>query len=180
MIERIYILCLIIMIKSEVCTITHCLGLGHETMVCVVCLLYSYSARRIDAFVTRDCCKTSWCFYITMETHTFRCVFKETTLFLERRFATEFDNTLVVLWIMCCTSSVLQMYTGKRNCSKSSLNLSTIDILGVSYNLNARAFHQFKYLSKVRPILTHWGQFLTWTKTDVLSFRFVWKKVNEN
>ena len=30
MIERIYILCLIIIIKSEVWTITHCLGLGHE------------------------------------------------------------------------------------------------------------------------------------------------------
>ena len=38
MIERIYILCLIIIIKSEVWTITHCLGLGHETMVCGVCL----------------------------------------------------------------------------------------------------------------------------------------------
>ena len=39
MIERIYILCLIIIIiKSEVWTITHCLGLGHETMVSVVCL----------------------------------------------------------------------------------------------------------------------------------------------
>ena len=38
MIERIYILCLIIIIKSEVWTIAHCLGLGHETMVCAVCL----------------------------------------------------------------------------------------------------------------------------------------------
>ena len=38
MIERIYILCLIIIIKSEVWTITHCLGLGHETMICAVCL----------------------------------------------------------------------------------------------------------------------------------------------
>ena len=36
--ENIYILCLIIIIKSEVWTITHCLGLGHETMVCAVCL----------------------------------------------------------------------------------------------------------------------------------------------
>ena len=27
----------IIIIKSEVLTITHCLGLGHETMVCAVC-----------------------------------------------------------------------------------------------------------------------------------------------
>ena len=38
MIERIYILCLIIIIKSEVWTITHFLGLGHETMVWAVCL----------------------------------------------------------------------------------------------------------------------------------------------
>ena len=38
MIERIYILCLFIIIKSEVWTITHCLGLGHETIVCAVCL----------------------------------------------------------------------------------------------------------------------------------------------
>ena len=37
MIERIYILCLIIIIKSEAWTITHCLGLGHETMVSAVC-----------------------------------------------------------------------------------------------------------------------------------------------
>ena len=37
MIERIYILCLIIIIKSEVWTITHCLGLGHETMLSAVC-----------------------------------------------------------------------------------------------------------------------------------------------
>ena len=34
----IYILCLIIIIKSEVWIITHCLGLGHEIMVCVICL----------------------------------------------------------------------------------------------------------------------------------------------
>ena len=32
-----YILCLIVII-SEVWTITHCLGSGHETMVCAVCL----------------------------------------------------------------------------------------------------------------------------------------------
>ena len=37
MIERIYILCLIIIIKSEVWSISHCLGLGHETMVFAVC-----------------------------------------------------------------------------------------------------------------------------------------------
>ena len=38
MIEIIHILCLIFIIKSEVWTITHCLGLGHETMVSAVCL----------------------------------------------------------------------------------------------------------------------------------------------
>ena len=32
------IICLIIIIKWEVWTITHCLDLGHETMVCTVCL----------------------------------------------------------------------------------------------------------------------------------------------
>ena len=45
MVERIYILCLIIIIKSEVWTITHCLGLGHETMVCAVCLFVFLWAR---------------------------------------------------------------------------------------------------------------------------------------
>ena len=46
MIEKIYILRLIIIIKSEVWIITHCLGLGHETMVYAVCLsifLYNVS-----------------------------------------------------------------------------------------------------------------------------------------
>ena len=39
MIERIHILSLIIIIiESGVWTITHCLRLGHETMVCAVCL----------------------------------------------------------------------------------------------------------------------------------------------
>ena len=38
MIEKIYILCLIIIIKSEVWTITHFLVLGHEAMVCAVCI----------------------------------------------------------------------------------------------------------------------------------------------
>ena len=43
MIEIIYILCVIIIIKSEVWSITHCLGLGHETMVCAVYVfLYSH------------------------------------------------------------------------------------------------------------------------------------------
>ena len=46
--ENIYLLCLIIIIKSEVWTLTHCLGLGHKTMVCAVCLsilLFSYLIR---------------------------------------------------------------------------------------------------------------------------------------
>ena len=43
-IEKIYILCLIIIIKSEVWTITHCLRLGHERMVCAVCLSIFLSA----------------------------------------------------------------------------------------------------------------------------------------
>ena len=38
MIEKIYILCLIIIIKSEVWTFTYCLGLGYETMVRAACL----------------------------------------------------------------------------------------------------------------------------------------------
>ena len=36
--ENICILCLIIIIISEVWTTTHCLGLGQETMLCAVCL----------------------------------------------------------------------------------------------------------------------------------------------
>ena len=35
---REYILCLIIISRSEVWTSIHCLGLGHGTMVCAVCL----------------------------------------------------------------------------------------------------------------------------------------------
>ena len=35
--HNLYILCLVI-IRSEVWIITHCLGIGQETMVCVVCL----------------------------------------------------------------------------------------------------------------------------------------------
>ena len=38
MIKRLYILCLIIIIKSDVWTFAHCLGLGRETMLSAVCL----------------------------------------------------------------------------------------------------------------------------------------------
>ena len=47
---REYTLCLIIIIKSEVWTIFHCLGLGHETMVCALYLsiffwIYKYISK---------------------------------------------------------------------------------------------------------------------------------------
>ena len=50
-IERIYILCLqyIIIINSEVWTIAHCLGLGHETMVSAVCLSISLYITRLKS-----------------------------------------------------------------------------------------------------------------------------------
>ena len=37
MIMRIYVLDLIIFIKSEIRFISHCVKLGHETVICVVC-----------------------------------------------------------------------------------------------------------------------------------------------
>ena len=37
MIVGIYVLCRIVIIKSEVWPICHCLGLDHETVLCVVC-----------------------------------------------------------------------------------------------------------------------------------------------
>ena len=43
------LLCLIIIIKSEVLTIIHCLGLGHETVVWLYVSLYSY-----DPALVRD------------------------------------------------------------------------------------------------------------------------------
>ena len=67
MIERIYILCVIIIIKSEVWNITHCLGLGHETMVCAVCLfvfLHTYMV------IIAKCCFTpniSWFLILAMD-----------------------------------------------------------------------------------------------------------------
>ena len=38
-IVRIRIIFLIIIIKSELCPICHCLWLGHETMGCAVCII---------------------------------------------------------------------------------------------------------------------------------------------
>ena len=60
MIGRIYILCLIIIVKSEVWIITHCLGLGHETMVFAVCLSIFLALRvpvalhHLDSGITVD------------------------------------------------------------------------------------------------------------------------------
>ena len=54
MIEIIYILCLIIIIKSEVWTITHCLGLGHETMVCAVCLFVFFLIAHVIIIIIKS------------------------------------------------------------------------------------------------------------------------------
>ena len=52
-IERIYVLRLIINTKSEVWTISHCLGLGHETMVCAVCLfVFLWWERRLHGHLS--------------------------------------------------------------------------------------------------------------------------------
>ena len=57
MIEIIYILFLIIIIKSEVWTINHCLGLGHETMVSAVCLSIFLLSHRDNDYTAnvREC-----------------------------------------------------------------------------------------------------------------------------
>ena len=57
MIGRIYIFCLIIIIKSEVWTITHCLGLGHETMLCAVCLsIFLFVYIQLFFYISRISC----------------------------------------------------------------------------------------------------------------------------
>ena len=77
MIERIYIFCLIIIIiKSEVWTISHCLMWGHETMVYAVCLsifllhrfeqltscLQKDGKNKLCILLKRSCMKAlSWC-----------------------------------------------------------------------------------------------------------------------
>ena len=54
---REYILCLIDIIKSEVWTITYCLGLSHETMVCAVCLSIFSSWHEETLFTILTCVK---------------------------------------------------------------------------------------------------------------------------
>ena len=46
-----YVLCLIIIIKSEVWIIIHCLGLGQETMVCAVCLYILLDEKPKKSFI---------------------------------------------------------------------------------------------------------------------------------
>ena len=53
MIERLYILCLIIIIKSEVWNINHCVGLSHDIMVCAVCFFYILI--KITKFIATNC-----------------------------------------------------------------------------------------------------------------------------
>ena len=51
MIEGTYILCLIITIISEVWTIIHCLGLGHETVVCAVFSIFLWGFMCLWAYL---------------------------------------------------------------------------------------------------------------------------------
>ena len=62
MVERIYILWLIIITKSEVWTIIHCLGSGHETMVYAVCLAILFcieKPRKNERYIHYHKCTTA-------------------------------------------------------------------------------------------------------------------------
>ena len=94
MIGRIYILCLIIIIKSEVWTITHCLGLGHETMVCAVCLsifFFFFFFWIINCYFqrTQRALFPSW-YQMLFPTRSFRCGVYEKL---------DFYDIFVSLWI---------------------------------------------------------------------------------
>ena len=74
MIEIIYILCLNVIIKSEVLTITYYLGLCHETMVCAVCLsifLAVTSRKQISPFTDLEQ-RMSCDPYLTLSTKLYR------------------------------------------------------------------------------------------------------------
>ena len=101
MIEReyIYILCLIIIIKSEVWPITHRLGLGHETMVYVVCLsvflLHTYRyISYIYIFVYID---ISWYINTTFSR------FKQRLIFAKYP-STILDKSISRKWLAGCTT----------------------------------------------------------------------------
>ena len=54
-----------IIIKSEVWTIIHCLGLGHETMVCAVCLfIFLLNPISPTWVISRDLESTRWGFWV--------------------------------------------------------------------------------------------------------------------
>ena len=63
--ENIYMLCLIIIIKSETWTITHCLGLRHETMVCAVCLSIFLLYNSLQQVQHRTKSRLHTCFILT-------------------------------------------------------------------------------------------------------------------
>ena len=58
--ENIYILCLTIIIKSEVWAITHCLGLDHEIFYALYVFLYSYGVLCMVAAL-KTWCKVHFC-----------------------------------------------------------------------------------------------------------------------
>ena len=85
MIERMHILCLIIIIKSEVWSITHCLGLGHETMVSAQCLsIFSWGAfthlcpdfkpAEVRAWKTKTSCYLRGCSYLSISWFANLCI----------------------------------------------------------------------------------------------------------
>ena len=83
MIVRINILCLIIITKSEVWTITHCLGLGHETMVSAVCLsIYSYRYIIYDEFRLSNIIKTNGLNVYHIVCHNVELVWEINSVFL--------------------------------------------------------------------------------------------------
>ena len=54
------VLYLIIIIKPEVWIINHCLGLGHETMVCAVCLTMFLWCWQLDELISLAYCRFWW------------------------------------------------------------------------------------------------------------------------
>ena len=103
MIEILYMLCLIIIIKSEVWTITHCLGLGHETMVCAVCLSIFLSIYKL-VFTTYMC--ISMTVYgcniritvLCMSTYHWQPEYKYGVTFKMVLYRKTYDDQVVIWW----------------------------------------------------------------------------------
>ena len=74
------VLYLVIIIKPEVWIINHCLGLGHETMVCAVCLTmflrtYIFLGPGVHYIGHFSWCFESWCpIYWTFNYHNFNFI----------------------------------------------------------------------------------------------------------